>query len=190
MRTGVKQMVAGVVALLTGVAMLPGVGVYLLVREGADSELFMAPGTVTVPAGRAGRYYLWNEFHAMIDGRVFQRPEQLPDGVRIDVTNVETGRAVPLTGRTSISVTGGDHSRRSIGYLDLDAPASLHISVEGLDEQWVLRFSRSRFKELAGLILAGALLAMALAVGGIALIVWGVVRLTRAGKTPPALEPA
>lgn len=173
-----KRLVAGIFLFLGGVFALPLAVLVPLLQNGSDGRVFLVPDVVEVIAEEPGRYYLWNEYETIYEGRSFRRSRHLPDGWQIVVADA-AGDSLRLTTKTSISVSGGSGQSNSIGYVDVEQPGLLRIEVSGAGEARVFSFSRSFFQNYF-LVIVGVLGASVLiALSGVGLSVWGVFLLVR-----------
>lgn len=179
MKLGTKRIIGGACLLVLAAAITPAAIAYHLLRADPSSQQFQAPGVMDIDVQQPGRYYVWNEYQTIYEGRVYDRSEELPDGMQITITKRPSGKSIALVGRQSISSSSGPSSKRSIGYIDLETPASLRIEVSGLDDERVIGFSRSRIKMILLWIVAGGITASLLGLGGLGLLAWGIITLAR-----------
>jgi hypothetical protein len=91
------------------------------------------PGSVAASVEKPGRYYLWNDFRTVYEGRSYNRSEGIPDGIEIRVHDAE-GQSLEFVGDKSISSSSGSSSRNSIGYVQVGSPGQLKIEVSGGNE--------------------------------------------------------
>ena len=87
MKAGVKQIIAGVVVFGIGAICVPFVIVLTLVRDSLDLLEFEVPGAAIAFVDTPGRYYLWHDYQTVYDGRTYNNPIELPDGLLIEITD-------------------------------------------------------------------------------------------------------
>ena len=182
MKPGIKPLVTGIVLVFLGIAVVPPLcavsGIFWM--HGDPQEVrFRVPGTATARTETAGRYYLWNDYRTVYEGKFYDRPPKIPDGLEIHIRDAN-GNALEFVRGGSMSSRMGDTSSNSIGYVDVKSPGELQIEVQGVHEERVFSFAISKIPRIL-LWVSGGLGVMAiLGFGGQGLIVWGVVTLARA----------
>ncbi len=181
MKPGVKTITAGVVLFLVGAIAVPLLVILpLALMESKDTQ-FQAPGSVEVTVKEPGRYYLWNDFRTVYQGRSYDRSERIPDGIIFQIKDAN-GAPLHFSSDTSITSTSGGSSRKSIGYVRVETPGKLAIEVSGQTDDRVFSFSQSGLLKMFGLIFGGIGLSLLVAFAGVGLLIWGIVKLVRANK--------
>jgi hypothetical protein len=176
MKRGLKTTIAGVVVLLVGAFVIP-LAFFLPVALGNSHDFqFKAPGSAETMVNEPGRYYLWNDFRTVYEGKSYDRSPAIPDGVEIQIRDA-MGRQLQFVSDTSISMTSGGSSKKSIGYVEIAAPGKVKILLTGGNEERIFSFSQSGLLKLFGLIAGGVGLSLVVCTVGLGLIIWGVVKL-------------
>ena len=185
MRKGVKTIIAGVALFLFGGVVLP-VAMVVLFIVGGDSrdKQFKVPGNTRIEAKDAGRYYLWNNYRAMFEGKNYNSSESIPEGMENRITDAETGELFDFfrdNSWSSISMSSsGSVFKNTIGYFRVEKPCTVEISVAGCDEERVFSFLKSRV--VTAVVLIGAVIAAGIISGftGLGITVGGIIRVIRA----------
>jgi hypothetical protein len=178
MKPGLKTLITGITLFILGGFVIPFLIILpLFLNESANSQ-FLIPGSKEVTVEEPGRYYLWNDFQTVHDGKSFSRSESIPDGLEIAVTD-DTGNTLTFTSDTSTSSSSGSSSKNSIGYVEVSNPGKLSVSVSGDSEERVFSFSRSIFPKMFLTILGGGIASLLMAFIGFGIGIWGVIKLVR-----------
>ena len=182
MKPGVKTIVGGGVLLFLGAIALPlGVILFFLSKDYEGSQ-FVVPGGAEVQVEDSGRYYVWNDHETVFQGRSYNRPETLPDGMEITVMDPYTLETLQFFADSSISESGKNGLRRSIGYVEVKKPRRLIITVSGITAQRVFSFSESILLKIIGLVLGLFASTMLFGLGGVIIIVFGVVKFIKSRR--------
>ncbi len=179
MNTGIGRIIAGVTLSVLGAIVIPMGIVLTLVFGERDREQFVIPGETRIMAEEPGRYYLWNDYRTVYEGRTYNRSARIPDGLQIRIFDQETGERYDFVSNTSISASSGQSSRNSIGYIQVGTPAELQIEISGVAEERIFSFSRSILARMLWMIVGGISLSLLIGFTGLGLIVWGVVKLVK-----------
>lgn len=189
MKPGIKSIIAGVTLFLLGAFVFPLLIILPVILGESDEVQFKVPGEAEISVEKPGRYYLWNDFRTVHEGKSYNRPEDIPDGIEIRVQNSK-GEALEFVGDTSISSSSGSSSKNSIGYVEVQNPGQLRVEVSGGNEDRIFSFSQSGLLKMFGLILGGAAISALIAIGGIVLAIWGIVKVVKPNqKGEPASRP-
>jgi hypothetical protein len=178
MKSGIKTIIVGAVMFLMGAFIVPFLFLLPLFLEHHQQNQFVGPGSIHIEVKEPGRYYLWNDFRTIYNGRSFNRSEKTPDGLDIRIENAE-GHALPFVSDLNISSSSNDSSKNSIGYVEIEQPGKVSVQISGGTEERIFSFSRSRLLKLFLLILAGFGVSGIIALTGFGLIIWGVVKVVR-----------
>ena len=189
MKTGIKTIIAGVTLFVLGAVVVPLAIVLPIVLGEKNKEQFVIPGSTHVAVEEAGRYYLWNDYQTVFKGKSYIRSEAIPDGLEITIKNEKTGEPYNFVSDSSISSSSGTSSKKAIGYIEVLTPGTVCIEILGGDEERIFSFSRSILLAMFGLILGGFGLSMILGLSGVALLIWGIVKLVRSNReSEPSAE--
>jgi len=184
MKTGTNLIIAGVTILALGSFISPLLIVMHIVQDsGTDHTQFKIPGQIRVTASAPGRYYLWNDNKTIYGGISYNRSESVPDGIKIRLSNPDTGEPYDFVSNTSMSVSSGSSEKHTIGYITIEKPCDINIDISGGNEERIFSFSRAVFMKIMGLILGVIALAMTAAITGIAMIVFGIIKTSERQKT-------
>jgi hypothetical protein len=149
---------------------------------GSSHEVqFRIPGTIQTTVEKPGRYYLWNDFRTVYEGKSYDRSERIPDGIEIRIHNSK-GELLEFVGNTSISTSAGSSSKNSIGYVEVESPGKVSIEITGGNEERIFSFAESGLLKMLGLILGGFGLSLLVGISGFGIIIWGIVKLARANR--------
>lgn len=186
MNLGVKLMIAGGIAFVVSVIGLVYAVISLTGAAAATPE-FEAPGSFSSTTKEAGNYYVWDSFQTSFDGEIVNRPEALPDGYRVSVSD-PAGEELPFTFDHSMVFSVGSHKMKSVGYVAAPADTTLTIDVDGFEEPFrVVSFARSSFRDIVFKAVLPFFAAIAVgAVGGILVLVGFVVWLVNRNREQTA----
>lgn len=182
MKPGVKTIIAGAVLFLIGAVVVPLSIALPLILGTPKAAQFIIPGTMATKIEKPGRYYLWNDFQTMYDGKSYNRSESIPDGLEIHVRDSK-GEPINFVSDTSITMSNGGASRHSIGYVELASPGKVSIEVSGGNEERVFSFAQSGLLKMFVRIVGGVGIALVFGFAGFGIIIWGIVKLVRGRKT-------
>ena len=188
-------MKAGIIMIFIGLLLLMAAAVVFpraclpVVRRDPNPHSFLGPGTTEVTIEKPGRYYFWNNYHTVFQGRSYQRSRILPDGLFIEVSDRTKNLPLLLTGDDSLSSIGPNSARASIGYIDIDSPADLEIEVTGSPRQRVFSLARSPVEAIRTAKRSFSGMVAIFIFAAVILLASGVIRLMRSRKTknsPPS----
>lgn len=182
MNHGVKRTIAGGCLMLAAVLATPFVTTAVLISYAMnlpDVPQFKVPGETQVSVEEPGRYYVWNDYETIFEGRTYNKWDCLPDEMTVRIRNADTGETLEFTGDTSTTSSTGGTSRNSIGYVEIEEPCALNIQVTGPVEERVFSFSRVRVWQVLKPVFASLAVAAVVGVLGLAIALWGIVRLVQ-----------
>lgn len=182
MKTEIKLIIAGATLFVLGAFVIPLATVLPLILRDSSDDQFKVPGTTQVKIEEPGSYYLWNDYQTVFEGKSYNRSQNIPDGIEITLQNKETGEKFNFISDTSISSSSGSSSKNSIGYIEVQTPGTVEISISGGDEERVFSFSRSDLLLMFGMIFGGLALSMLIGFSGFGLTIWGIVKLVQSKK--------
>tara|TARA_B110000003_G_C16288042_1_gene393703 strand:- start:24 stop:596 length:573 start_codon:yes stop_codon:yes gene_type:complete len=178
MKPGLKTLITGITLFILGGFVIPFLLIIPLFFDESANQQFLIPGSREVTVEEPGRYYLWNDFQTVFDGKSFNRSENIPDGLEIIVTD-DVGKTLKFYSDTSISSSSGSSSKNSIGYVEVSDSSKLSVSVSGDSEERVFSFSQSILPKMFLAIIGGGTVSILVAFVGFGVGVWGVVKLVR-----------
>jgi len=157
-------------------AVVAAVGLIVPVVMGLEPHpQFEIPGRTEVKVEDAGRYYIWNDYSAVFEGVTYNQSADLPGGITIEITDLHSGEALPLREGPNQSMSVGDTSRKSIGYVDVPEATTLLVDVPQSPEKRVFSFGKSEVFKLIGAIFGAIGAALVLGFVGIGLMIWGII---------------
>lgn len=174
MKKGLKTLIAGIVIFLIGAVALPVFFVFTLLTEGMAGQQFIVPGSAEIQIEKSGRYYLWNDYQTVYEGATYNASLTVPGGLSIRFTDAG-GEPLPLSADTAMSINIGGSSKNSIGFIEVTEPGNITVNVSGELENRVFSVSAFSLAGFVRMILSGLILAFA----GIAILIWGIVKLVK-----------
>lgn len=186
MKFGTKILLTGILLTIAGIFVVPYLFIMPLFESKYPEITFKAPGEETIEVIAPGRYYLWNDYQTFFDGQAYNNSKQLPSGTRIKIMDDESGKEMTFVSDSAISLSVGNKAQNSIGYVEVTDEKSLKIEVSQNSEERILTFAKSRFMDIVGTLISTGIFATILASSGIAMIIWGLVRMS--SKEKPEIE--
>jgi len=177
MKRGIKTTITGAI-LLVAAFVVPFLSILPFLLKHQNENQFKIPGSIQVTAEKPGRYYLWNDFRTVLDGRTFNQSEHIPNGLNISVED-SNGRKLAFVSDTSISSTNGSSAKNTIGYVEIEHPGKVTVRVSGGSEERVFSFSQSGLLKMFLLLIGGFGASAIFGLTGLCFIVWGIVKLVR-----------
>lgn len=194
MKKYAKQIISGAVLFILGGIIVPVISFVFLfsgLLKQKPLAKFVTPAEVELTIENKGKYYLWNEYQTTFEGRTYSTSENLPDGIKISLTDLANGNDIELITDFSISSSSTSSKNNSIGYFKIEKPGKYILNVAGDSSPRVLSFGTSLFGLNFFLtIITVFLLEMSMGIGGFVLIVIGIINLAKAGKTKNSIPPA
>ncbi|WP_269542995.1 hypothetical protein [Cerasicoccus fimbriatus] len=189
MKKGIIKIISGVLVGISGFAIMVVWILLPLIESMESNPQFMGPGELTYHAEEPGNYFLYNQYRAMIDGVLYDKPESLPDGFQVAITD-EAGTQLEFHSDRSFSFSSGETKGRSVGYVQVTAPTTLEIQLSGFEGKRPFSFGpNDLWGFMKDVLLSLCLIFLGLAAGA-GLIIWGIVDLTRKPKKEPPPLPA
>lgn len=188
MKPGIKTIIAGGVIFIFGGFVVPLLIILPVVFGKSNEVQFKVPGTCEASVEKPGRYYLWNDFEAVYDGKSYNQSEGIPDGMEIKIQNPD-GSLLHFVSDTSISSKNNGSSKNTIGYVEVESAGKVKIEVSGGNggnEERIFSFARSDLFKMFGLMFGGLGLSMAATVVGIGIVIWGIVKLVKSSQKVPS----
>jgi hypothetical protein len=181
MKSGIILIITAVVLFIVGVVCVPLAIVKTISRESVDLVQFKVPGTAMAFVDAPGRYYVWHDYDAIYEGQSYRSSTELPNDLKIEL--IGTG-GVPLefVSDSSTNLTLNNHSRKSVGYVEVPEAGQVTIKVNGDVERVLFSFSAFSFGHFFGLIVKGVICAGVSALLGLGLMIWGIVKWVKSSK--------
>ena len=187
MKKHTKQIVAGVTLFVLGGMIIPTIFVVILfvcLLNEKPLAKFTIPGQAIVTIEKQGRYYLWNDYQTVFEGRSYSSSEELPGVLEITLLENKDGEPVEFVSSQSITSSSGDSHKKSVGYFEVDEPGGYILSVFGETEPRVCSFGKTFFNTKSVLIcLIVGLLEILMGITGFVLVLVGIINLIKARKS-------
>ncbi len=181
MRRGTKTIISGFVLLIAAMVATPLVVVLLLIPNKSSDFQFKVPGKVETTIEKPGRYYLWDDFQTLYEGKSYNRSENLPDGIEIRIQDA-SGHQLQLSADTSISAHINSIAKKSIGYVEITHPETIQIQISGGNEDRIFSFSQLGLRKILYSVIGGMGLSVLLAMMGVIAVIWGIIKLARRSR--------
>lgn len=177
---------------LAGIAASALLVIHIVTQIDGDAR-FLAPGSHALTVEKPGTQVIWNDYRTVFEGRSYDLPERLPDGLRIRVTEAATGKAVDVAPSRSASSKTSEAERVSIASFEAEAPGRYTITIEGDFPPRVFSVGPSIVLKILGTIFAAIGLVVLGFAAGLALAIWTFLRrnpVSSAPAAPAAVAPA
>jgi hypothetical protein len=136
-----RRMGLGIVLVVLGLVLGAGGfggGMAFMLAGAFSGEQFGAPGEVTVRADGARRYSVYHEVRGMYQGQAHSSAS-LPAGTTVEVTELGSGRAIPVSAGGGARLHSGSTERVSFAAFDAPAAGEYRVRVSGNDQPAVVR---------------------------------------------------
>ena len=182
MKAGIKTIITGVGFFVLGAFIIPLAILLTLFFSDTKEVQFRIPGNTDIVIEEAGRYYLWNDYQTVFEGKSYNRSKTIPDGIEIKIRNKENNKLYDFISDSSISSSTGSSSKNSIVYIDFQSPVNITIEIVDGGEERIFSFSQSDFLKMFGLFVGGWCFSMFIGISGIGLTIYGVIKLIKSNK--------
>lgn len=180
MKRGMKQLVLG--ALFLAVAFLLFVFTFVSLYRGASlDDQFKAIGRFTVHATDTGRYYIWDNYKTVFDGKRIEHGSGFPKEILIEVRD-GAGRRIEFSRDHGQSWVIGNHAKRSIGYIVLRESGEMTVEVKGGNGARILSFGKANMSGELWQRLRGFAFAVIAFILGVPMVIWGLIGVFRSSK--------
>ncbi len=177
-------MIAGGVIFMFGAIVVPVLIILTAILGKSNAVQFKVPGTCETSVGKPGRYYLWNDFQTVFNGKSYHRSKTLPDGMEFKIHTAD-GALLPFVSDTSITSSVNGSSKDSIGYVEIQSPGRVKIEVTGGEEERIFSFAPSDLFNILGLLAGGVGLSALVALSGLGLGLWGIIKFVNSRQKVP-----
>ena len=146
MKKHTKQIISGITLFILGGIIIPTVFSAIVILYAISSKplaKFTIPGQATVNIEKQGKYYLWNDYQTVFDGKTYFNSEDMPHGLDISLLEKQEGDSVEFIFEQSISSSRGESHKNSIGYFEITKPGTYILSVLGESEPRVCSLGTS-----------------------------------------------
>ncbi len=160
-----------------------------------QGQQFLAPGKRAFNVERPGKYLVWNDYRTVFQGRTYDVPERLPEGLHIVVTEAASGKPLEVSSSRGASSKTAEADRVSIASFEAPVPGRYEVVVEGAFEPRVFSVGPNIIAPLF-MTIGGAIGAVFLGLtAAVALCVWTYVRRNPSVPVPrpagaPVAQPA
>lgn len=146
--------------------------VFQLLSVVDKGQQFLVPGKTAFDVEHPGKHLVWNDHRTVFGGRTYDLPAQLPDGLRILVTEAASGKPLEVSSSRGASSKTAEAERVSIASFEAAAPGRHEIVVEGGFEPRVFSVGPNILPQLF-LTIVGAVCAVLLGItAAVGLCVW------------------
>ncbi len=194
MKKHTKQIISGAVLFILGAFIVPVIFIiYLFLSLLSEKPLarFIFPNEVKVTIENKGKYYLWNEYETIFEGRTYASSKYLPDGIQISLIDTLNGSDIKFISDFSITSSGFNSEKKSIGYFEIERPGNYILKVTGNSEPRILSLGKSLFSyKLIVEFFMVFLLVMLMGIVGFLLIIMGIINYIKARRLENSINPA
>ena len=136
---------AGLILIFVGVAIFAWTLIRLIGGAALDPQT-KVPGTVRANIDGAGRYYLWDNHWTTFEGERFKYAADCPDDVSVTAKDANNAK-LDFVRDSSQNWSIGNHSKTSIGYLDVPAATTIQIDIENAGRERIVTVSNRTMKQ-------------------------------------------
>lgn len=130
-----------------------------------DTRQFLMPGRLVFAADAPGRFVLWHDYRTVFAGRNYVVPEALPDGARISIIELASGRSLEVRASSGMRSTADSAERLAVAVFRIADAGRYEAAVEGDFAPRVMSVGPSLFPRVL-LELGGAIASLLLGLGG------------------------
>jgi hypothetical protein len=179
MKKHTKQILWGGILFVTGGFFIPliiWIFVFISIFNNQSLSTFLIPAIIEVSIEKEGRYYLWNDYETVFEGKTYSVDEDIPHDITISLIDKSGIKKSDIIPDFSASSSSFGSNKKSIGYFDIDKPGQYLLEVSGQTQPRVFSFGSEVFslKRLAAIFTIEAVFIMA-AISGFILVVIGLV---------------
>ena len=189
MKKPMKLLISGVILFVGGIIAYAILMIYLFlplwnVLICNDDIQFLIPGSVEIEIEDEGRYYLWNDYQTVYEGKTYSLPEEVPDNLIISLKTKDGALHYDIIGKTSISSSSYPTSKKSIGYFDITVPGDYILEVKGESKPRVFSFRQLNYDpvKFAMVLGIGGTVCLLIIFAGFALGVIAIVKMVKVKK--------
>lgn len=181
MKKGVKTIIAGGILFSVSSFLVPLVIMLPFLFDSHEEWTFTIPATKEIEITKPGRYYLWNNFRTVHEGKNYTQTRSIPDGVEIKIM-CQNGDILTFVSNTAITSTVGQSSKNSIGYVEIETPGTIKIEISNSPTERVFSFSKSSFMRFTAFIIGGLGFSILASFLSVCICGWGVYKLLTQNK--------
>jgi hypothetical protein len=179
MKKHTKQMLWGGIIFVTGGLFAPliiWVVVFISIFNNQSLSTFLIPAIVEISIEKEGRYYLWNDYETVFEGKTYSVDEEIPHDITISLMDKSGTKKSDIVPDFSTSSSSFGSNKKSIGYFDIDKPGPYLLEISGQTQPRVFSFGIEvlPLKRLAVILAIEAVFILA-AISGFILVVIGLV---------------
>lgn len=182
MKKGLKTLIVGVVIMAVGVFVIPLLLIAPLFTAETNEVQFIVPITFQTTVNEPGKYYLWNVYQTIHEGKSYNQSTDIPNGAQIIISDANGNPFEFKSDGASISGNNSSTYYNNIGYVEIETPGEIIIKVTGIKQPRIFSFSRSLIMEKFRHLIGGFAACVFLGFLGIALVIWGIVKLMNSNK--------
>jgi hypothetical protein len=127
-------MVWGGIIFLTGGLFVPliiWVVVFISIYNNQSLSTFLIPAKVEISIEKEGRYYLWNNYETVFEGKIYSVDEDIPHEITISLIDKSGTKKSEFVPDFSTSSSNYGSNKKSIGYFDIDKPGQYFLEISG-----------------------------------------------------------
>jgi hypothetical protein len=97
----IKRILIGIALFFLGGFIIPSIvwfSIFFHLRMAAPQAKFIIPDVVEVLIEKPGKYYVWNNYRTVFEGRTYSTAEELPGGIEITLHQKENNRSLAFHG--------------------------------------------------------------------------------------------
>ncbi|MDC0325682.1 hypothetical protein OAM01_02885 [bacterium] len=173
MKRGSRRILVGFLMIVVAVVLLIASFSSLYTGKALDNQ-FPASGSIQVSTHGSDRFYVWNHYVTLFEGKRLRHSSKFPGDVHITVKD-SSDQELEFISDTSQSWSIGNHAKQSVGYIDSTGPTELTLHITGGDGGRVLSFGKADMKGELKRKLGGFAVALIVGVFGLIGGVWGLI---------------
>jgi len=175
MKKGIKKVILGCGLIILTWTILIIFVISVFDRIDNIEKTFKIPGKIKILVTKPGKYYLWNDFRTIFEGKTYVQDRILPHDMSFSLMQKKSQTTIPFIDDRSKNLIGDDEARASIGYFSITTPGEYELAITGDTAPRIFSWGREIFKTLSLWVvsLLFMFLEFALMGTGVALIVLG-----------------
>ncbi len=187
-RKPIKLLISGIILFVGGIIAYTLFTIFLFLPLWTlliynDYVQFLVPGSVEIEIEDEGRYYLWNDYQTVYEGKTYSKPEEVPDNLIISLKTKDGALHYDIIGKTSISTSSDSTSRKSIGYFDITVPGDYILEVKGETDPGLFSFRQFNYDTKLAMVMGiGEGVSLLIIFAGFALGVVAIVKIVKARR--------
>ncbi len=179
MKKHTKQILWGGVLFIAGGLLIPLIMwcfVFMSIFRTPLLSTFLIPASIEITIEKEGRYYLWNDYETVFEGKTYSVDKEIPQGIDIQLIGMKTSEKIAIHPDLSIYFSGFGSCQRSIGYFDITSPGTYLLEITSQTQPRIFSFGQNKFslKLIISMFIIGGV-SILVAVAGFILMLIGTV---------------